>query len=351
MLYVVLFFLFFAVLLYTLLGGADFGAGILESFSSKKNRDINRDVIYRVIGPVWETNHVWLIIVIVVLWVGFPIYFNAISIYLHIPLTLMLLGITIRGIAFVFRHYDAIKDAKTQRIYNALFRIGSVITPVFIGMTFGALVSGNIELIDANANQSFAAVYISSWFNIFALLIGIFFAALCAFLAAVFLIGETDGSVRKMYARKANIAVVALIIIGFATLLYGYFTNRVFVLDFITNPYSISAVVVSGVLMLPLRRSITKRARIQTRILAAMQVVLVLFAAFIAHFPNFIITTTQELSLLESTAPDSVITVIGGTLIVGGLIILPGVFHLFKAFDMIKSFKKPTKTSNGTDRQ
>lgn len=346
MLYVVLFFLFFAVLLYTLLGGADFGAGILESFSSKKNREINRDVIYRVIGPVWETNHVWLIIVIVVLWVGFPIYFNAISIYLHIPLTLMLLGITIRGISFVFRHYDAIKDEKTQRIYNALFRIGSVVTPVFIGMTFGALVSGNLVLIEEGANQSFAEVYVTSWLNIFSILIGVFFAALCAFLAAVFLIGETDGSVRKMYARKANIAVITLVVIGFVTLFYGYFSDRVFVLDFITNPYSIGAVVLSGIMMIPLRRSITKRARVKTRILAAMQVVLVLFAAFIAHFPNFIITTTKEISLMESTAPDSVINVIGGALILGGLIILPGVFHLFKAFDMIKSFKKSTTDEN-----
>jgi cytochrome d ubiquinol oxidase subunit II len=350
MLYVVLFFLFFAVLLYTLLGGADFGAGILESFSSKKNREINRDVIYRVIGPVWETNHVWLIIVIVVLWVGFPIYFNAISIYLHIPLTLMLLGITIRGIAFVFRHYDAIKDAKTQRIYNAMFRIGSVITPVFIGMTFGALVSGDIELINEGANQSFASVYVSSWFNIFSVLIGVFFAALCAFLAAVFLIGETDGAIRKMYARKANIAVLALVTIGFSTLMYGYFTNRVFVLDFITNTYSIGAVVLSGIIMIPLRQSIAKRARVRTRSLAAIQVILILFAALIAHFPNFIITTTKELSLLDSTAPESVITVIGGTLIVGGLIILPGVFHLFKAFDMIKSFKKPKKVTDSIDK-
>lgn len=342
MIYVVLFFLFFAVLLYTLLGGADFGAGILESVSSKKNRAINRDVIYRVIGPVWETNHVWLIIVIVVLWVGFPIYFNTISIYLHVPLTLMLLGITIRGIAFVVRHYDAIKDPQTQRIYNVLFRIGSVVTPIFIGMTFGALVSGDMQLIDEGAEQSFKELYIDSWFNIFAILIGLFFAALCAFLAAVFLIGETKGNIRKMYARKANISVLYLVIIGFAALAYGYFTNRVFVLDFITSPYAITAVVISGLLMILLRRFISRKERIKTRLLAAFQVVLVLFAAFIAHFPNFIITKSQELNLLEGVAPDSVINVIGGALILGGVIILPGVFHLFKAFNMIKSFKKST---------
>ena len=40
MLLVVLFFLGFSLLLYVLLGGADFGAGIIELFSSKTNQDI-----------------------------------------------------------------------------------------------------------------------------------------------------------------------------------------------------------------------------------------------------------------------------------------------------------------------
>ena len=107
MIYVVLFFLAFSLLLYVLLAGADFGAGIVELFSSKKNQAITKKTVYRVMGPVWEANHIWIIIMIVILWVGFPAYYNILVVYLHIPLTLMLLGITLRGVAFVFRHYDA----------------------------------------------------------------------------------------------------------------------------------------------------------------------------------------------------------------------------------------------------
>ena len=80
MLYIVLFFLLFSLLLYVLLGGADFGAGIVELFSSAKNKEHTRDTIYRVMGPIWEANHIWLIIMLVILWVAFPAYFNIIII-------------------------------------------------------------------------------------------------------------------------------------------------------------------------------------------------------------------------------------------------------------------------------
>lgn len=65
--------------------------------------------MYQAIGPVWEANHMWLIIAIVILFVGFPHIYTTMSVYLHIPLAIMLIGIIARGTAFVFRHYDAVK--------------------------------------------------------------------------------------------------------------------------------------------------------------------------------------------------------------------------------------------------
>ena len=72
MLYVVIIFLWTAILLYLLMGGADFGAGIVELFTSEKNLNKTRRTMYRAIGPIWEANHMWLIITIVILFVGFP---------------------------------------------------------------------------------------------------------------------------------------------------------------------------------------------------------------------------------------------------------------------------------------
>ncbi len=335
MLYLVLFFTFFSFFLYVLLGGADFGAGIIELFSSKEDKRTTRDTAYSVMGPVWEANHIWLIILLVVLWIAFPGYFNVIVIYLHIPFVLILLGITMRGVAFIFRHYDAIVD-KSQYTYNWMFRISSFITPVFLGMAFGALIGGRIILTEDYANFSFYEIFMQPWLNVFSLLVGLFYATLCAFMASTLLIGETSGAVRKMFSRKSAAYTIFLVVLGFVLIGYGYFAEVEFVRDFVENPVSIGAIALSALLLIPLWKSIRNQNRIWSRYLAGLQVVLVLFAAIYAHFPYIIITSGKELSLLEGRAPDEVISNLGIMLLIGGFVILPGLFHLMRSFNMIK---------------
>ncbi|WP_299156900.1 cytochrome d ubiquinol oxidase subunit II [uncultured Christiangramia sp.] len=335
MLYVVLFFTFFSLFLYVLLGGADFGAGIVELFSSRENKELNKLTVYKVMGPVWEANHIWLIILIVILWIAFPAYFNIIIIYLHIPLTLVLLGITMRGVAFIFRHYDAVIDG-TQVWYNRMFRISSLITPIFLGMSFGALVSGKIVVTDDYSNTTFAEIFMYPWLNTFTVLTGLFYAALCTFLASTLLIGETEGDIRKMYSQKSAIFTVVLVLVGGAVLFYGYWYDLVFIKEFLQNKISLIAIALSALLLIPLWFAIGKQKRVQTRIYAGLQILLVIFAAVHTHFPRLIITSTSEVNMVENTAPESVMYVLGISLIIGGGIILPGLFHLMKSFNMIR---------------
>ncbi len=342
MLYVVLFFLIFSFLLYVILGGADYGAGIIELFSSEKNQEITKKTIYRVMGPVWEANHIWIIIVIVILWIAFPAYYNVMVVNLHIPLTLMLLGVTLRGVAFVFRHYDAIID-NSQRLYDSLFKISSLITPIFLGIIFGALVSGEIQLLTEENRLTFHEAYIASWLHPFAILVGIFFATLCAFLSAVLLIGEAEEKDQNIYIRKSAIATIAVVLMGFITIVYGYSTNTIFIIDFIANKYVLGTVTLSGILLLPLWRNIKKGNKVWTRFFAGFQVVLILIAALISHYPNIIITKTTSIDILMDIAPPSVIKVLGISLIIGGSIILPGLFHLLKSFKMIKILEEGKK--------
>ena len=93
-------FLYFAIFLYVLLGGADFGAGIIEMFTSQRNIRRTRKTLYHAIGPIWEANHMWLIIVIVILFVGFPRIYTDLSVHLHIPLLIMLMGDNCAGNRF-----------------------------------------------------------------------------------------------------------------------------------------------------------------------------------------------------------------------------------------------------------
>ncbi|MFL9843193.1 cytochrome d ubiquinol oxidase subunit II [Flavobacterium rhizosphaerae] len=335
MLYVVLLFVVLSFFLYVLLGGADFGAGTLELFSSKEHKASIKKTVYSVLGPVWEANHIWIIILIVVLWIAFPDFYNIIIVYLHIPLTLILLGITLRGVAFVFRHYDAVKD-KSQDLYDTMFELSCLVTPIFLGMTFGALLEGDITTLEQSPNAGFYEIYVHPWLQPFPILTGFFFSALCVFLAAAFLIGQAKDYEKRMYMRKAAIAIITVVFVGLLTILTGYIENNDFTNEFLSNPLAIAPVVLSGILLYPLWRAIHIGRVIWTRFLAGLQVLLILFAAIGTHFPNLIITKNGPISLLDNIAPDSVINVLGISLIIGGALIIPGLIHLLKAFRMIK---------------
>ena len=91
--------------LYVLLGGADFGAGLWDLLAGDAARGARpRALIDRVLTPVWEANHVWLIFLLVFTWTGFPEAFAAIMSTLFFPLMLAALGIVLRGAGFAFRH-------------------------------------------------------------------------------------------------------------------------------------------------------------------------------------------------------------------------------------------------------
>ena len=339
MLYVVLFFLAISLLLYVVLAGADFGSGIVELFSSKKNQEKTKKTVYRVMGPIWEANHIWIIIIIVILWVAFPKFYNILTIHLHIPLTLTLLGITLRGVAFVFRHYDAYID-KSQVLYDWMFRFSSLLTPIFLGMTFGATISGEITITENYDSHGFKELFINPWLNVFSILVGLFFAGLCAFLASILLIGEAEADKTNIYLKKSKMATITIVLLGLVLLCYGYLDNTVFVSNFIDNPYSIGLIVLSALLIYPLLHSIKNTYVILSRTFAGLQVLFILSAAICAHYPNLIITENARISIMDGMASESTINVLGCSLIVGGILIIPGLFHLLKSFKMIKILER-----------
>src|SRR5438477_649847 len=135
-----------ALVLYALSGGADYGGGMWDLLASGPRARAQREAIEHAIGPIWEANHVWLILVVVVLFTAFPLAFAAIMTALHIPITAALLGIVLRGSAFAFRKYDARDDAVHRR-WSTLFGSASFFTPFALGVSLGALASGELRVV------------------------------------------------------------------------------------------------------------------------------------------------------------------------------------------------------------
>lgn len=327
--FVIIIFLCASILLYFLLGGADFGAGIIELFTSQKNRSKTRKTMSQAIGPVWEANHMWLIIAVVILFVAFPKIYTTMSVYLHIPLAIMLIGIIARGTAFVFRHYDAVKD-QMQDIYNKIFIYSSFITPLFLGIIAGSVISGKI---DSEANN-FATAYVFGWLNWFSIAVGLFTVALCGFLAAIYLIGESEEVVdQKRFIKKAEFMNVAAVIFGAMVFTAAYFEDVPLYKWVFQNQIGLSAVILASLSLVLLWYLLLKGKTKILRILAGFQVTMILVAISYAHFPNFIrLKNGSALSLYETIAPYKTVQALGWALVLGSFLILPFLGYLFYKF-------------------
>jgi len=190
------------LVLYVLLGGADFGGGVWDLVAHGRTRERERSLISAAIGPVWEANHVWLIFVVTALFAGFPGAFAALGVALYLPFGIAIAGIVMRGGAFAFRAYGE-PNTGWQRGWTRVFGIASLVTPVVLGMSAAAIASGRIH-VDGDVVR---ADLVGAWTGPLSWVAGLLSLVMCAFLAATYLTVEAvqrgDGELEERFRRRA----------------------------------------------------------------------------------------------------------------------------------------------------
>lgn len=325
MMEIVIAFLAVSLLLYVLFGGADFGAGILEIFLRKKRRHIPAHAI----GPVWEANHVWLIVAVVILFMGFPQVYASLSLYLHIPLLLLLIGIIMRGTAFVFRHYDAVKD-QSERYYTLMFRVSSLIVPLLLGMITGAVMLGHITAVPSD----FYTVFIAPWLNWFTVSVGVFTVCLFALLAAVYLAVENSlAEGRRDFVRLARRLSILTVGAGAVVFLAAEMYGLHLLVLFMESPVNIAALVFATASLPLLWYSLSAGKVILSRMLTVFQVCLILGAWFHVQFPDVLrFADGSALTFANAAAPAATLRQLMLALLVGSCLIFPSLYFLYKTF-------------------
>lgn len=330
MIYVVIAFLWVALGMYVIFGGADFGAGIVELFSRKDFKEKTQRIMYNSIGPIWEANHMWLIIAIVILFVGFPRIYADLSNYLHIPLTIMLLGIIARGTSFTFRNYDVVKD-KWHQLYSYIFTFSSFITPLFLGIIAASTVSGSINPEAMN----FLDAYIYSWLTWFNVSVGIFTVSICGFLAAVYSIYSVEDENDIIVLRKnAQIYSVGIFITGGFVFVVSIWKGIPLFQWIFADWMGYVAVFLATLSIIFLNFAIRQKKDVLIRVLAGFIVLMILFAVSYSHFPNILVFKNGEgVSLLAMDHSEKTIEVLGWALLLGSIFILPFLFYLIYSFN------------------
>lgn len=334
---------------YALTGGADFGGGFWDLFASGPSRDAQRSHIAELLGPIWEANHVWLIVVVVVLFTGFPAAFQDIAIVLHIPLTVMLIGIVLRGSAFVFRSYGARTTAARER-WGAIFAVASVVTPLVLGMAIGALATGRVGAAARQVESGafgFGDVFIAPWLSFFPFATGVFALTLFVFLAAVYLAyGAQHDVLRETFRRRALASAALVFVLALTTLALSYREAPRVARGVAGSMWALPLHVLTGVAAVLAIIALVKRNYVAARVAAAAQVTFILWGWVLSQYP-FVVPETS--TIRDSAAPRETLSLLFIGLAIGTLILVPALRYLFRLFS---SPEPPTAaTSNRAQRR
>lgn len=313
-----------ALIVYALSGGADFGGGIWTLLATGPRAKQQRELIDQAIAPIWEANHVWLILIVVLLFVCFPLAFSAASIALHIPLTLMLFGIVLRGAGFVFRHYAA--NRAMRRRWSRIFAASSAATPFFLGICLGA-VTGERIVIEYDIPRF---GFVGSWLYAFPMAVGVFAAALFALIAAVYLCSEpAEREVKDDFRARAIGAGVVVGVAAFGSMALAREAAPAFVESLLGSPWSIPLQVLTGAVALGLFAALWTRRYGLARALVIAQVVCILVGWGLAQFPMMI---APALPIASAAASLNVIRLTMIVLASGSVLLAPSFFFLYRVF-------------------
>ena len=311
---------------YLVMAGADFGGGVWDLFATGSRRRRQRALIADAIGPIWEANHVWLILAVVLLFVCFPVAFARLSVALHIPLTLMLVGIVLRGSAFTFRTYDTQRD-NVQRRWGLVFSWASLLTPILLGVSAGTIAAGAVP---AAPHDSFLATYVWPWLQPFPIAIGALALSLCAYLAAVYLTVETDDrELQDDFRARAFVAGIGVFLAAMVALVLAR-RHVPLIWDGLTrSPWALSYQVIVATLALLTFAALWQRRFRLARVAAPVQAILILGGWALCQYPYLI---PPDLTISAAAAPEATLTLVLAALAVGFVVLVPSLIYLFKVF-------------------
>jgi cytochrome d ubiquinol oxidase subunit II len=330
--YILLSILWFSLIAYAVFGGADFGAGVWDLLAFGPDAQEQHDLIDQALGPVWETNHVWLIFLVVGLFSAFPAPFAVLVTVLYVPLTLALIGVALRGSAFVFRTHGLRTGKAAMKVWTRVFSFSSIITPFFLGLAAATVAGGQIRVQGGVAQANLGAFVLTP----FALTIGFMAIALCATLAAIFLTVEATNNNKHVIAEafrwRGLIAGAITAILGALGLLLAPSAAPILWQGMLAH--ALPVVIATMIIGIATAVTLFFRYFQIARALIVAETAFLLGSWGVSQIPYLI---PPDVTVDAGAGPPSTLLLMLIGVIIGMIIILPSIWYLFYIFKLRNS--------------
>lgn len=296
----------FAVLTYVILDGFDLGVGLLFPLTKDEQE---RDVMMNSVAPIWDGNETWLVMGGGGLFAVFPLAYAVVMPALYMPITIMLLGLVFRGVAFEYRW----RTTRWKRTWDVSFFGGSLAASFCQGIALGALVQG-IEI----EGRAYAGGW-WDWLTPFTVLTGIAVTVGYAMLGATWLNMKLEGRIQAHMRRLAWPFAVATVVFMGVFSLWTPFLDIEYFNRWLTWPamgFSMLVPLLVAAAVFGLFQGLQRQRDVQPFLCALAMFVLGFIGIGISFYPHIV---PPSLTIADAAAPDSSLAFA----LVGTVILLP----------------------------
>ncbi len=317
--------LFFAgagLVLYTVLAGADFGAGFWHLFPGRgEAAERMREHAHETIAPVWEADNVWLIFVITVTWTAYPVVFASVASTLTVPFLIAALGIILRGTAYATRSGSA--SSRETAAIDTVLSLSSILAPFALGTMVGAIASRRVPVGNA------IGPLFASWLNPTSLLIGVLAVATSAYLAAVYLAADArrleQPDLAAGFRTRALVAgVSAGAVAGLGIVVVHADAHRLY--ERLLHTSAVAGLILSILAGLATLALVHRSRFDAARITAAAAVAAMIAGWAVAQNPILL----PGLTIRQAAAPHDTLVTLVVAIVAGGMILFPSLGLLFR---------------------
>lgn len=297
----------FSILMYIVMDGFDLGIGIIFPFIKDP---VERDMMVNTVAPVWDGNETWLILGGAALFGAFPLAYAVIADALSIPLTLMLIGLIFRGVAFEFR-FKATEHHRS--FWDKAFIGGSLLATFMQGISVGAVLNG-FEV----TGRVFTGD-VMGWLVPFPLFCGLGLILAYALLGSSWLIMKTDHQLHEKMTRLTKPLTLALLVVIAVISIWTPVAHQAISDRWFRMPNLVWFLPVPVLVLLcswGILRALKRGAHYSPFLLTLMLVFLGFTGLGISIWPNII---PPSISIWQASAPTQSL----GFMLIGGLLIIP----------------------------
>lgn len=316
-----------SIVFYTILDGFDLGVGALHLFA---RNDLQRRTFLNAIGPVWDGNEVWLIVVMGGMFAGFPNVYATVFSGFYNLLMILIAALMFRAVAIEFRSKR--ESLAWRKIWDIVFSLSSVLVAFILGLILGNMVEG----IALNSSQDYVGTF-SDFFNPYSILVGITAVALFSMHGAIYLTMKTEGETHEVVRYWINRSIIFFLICYLAVTVTTLIFQPTMTLRFEQMPYLLILPCLSFLAILNIPRLISKGHSGWAFIFSCISIFFLLALYGVGTFPIIVLSTidplTNSLTIYNTSSSLKTLKTLLTVVVIGvPLVIAYGfwIYHIFK---------------------